>query len=115
MGGAILNTIAVAIGSLAGLLIGNRLPRKIQESVVTGLGFVTLVVGLSNAQKTGNIIIPLLSICIGVILGELINVQGALERLAGWLQAKFGQSPSSTAREGATDSQATQQPDSRTR
>jgi uncharacterized membrane protein YqgA involved in biofilm formation len=81
--------LTVAIGSALGLLIGNRLPQKIQESVVTGLGLVVLVVGISNAGRTGNIIIPLISLVVGVIIGELLNIQGALERFGGWLQAKF--------------------------
>jgi uncharacterized membrane protein YqgA involved in biofilm formation len=89
MGGTILNVITVAIGTALGLLIGNRLSQKIQESVVTGLGLVTLFIGLSNAGTTGNPIIPLLSLVIGVIVGELLNLQGALERLAGWLQGRF--------------------------
>jgi uncharacterized membrane protein YqgA involved in biofilm formation len=81
--------ITVAIGSALGLLIGNRLSEKIQQSVVTGLGLVTLVVGMSNAQTTGNIIIPLLSIVIGVIIGELLHIDEALERFGGWLQTRF--------------------------
>jgi uncharacterized protein len=89
MNGAILNMMTVAIGSAIGLLVGNRLPQKMQESVVTGLGLVTLFVGLGNAGKTGNIIIPLLSIAIGVIIGELLDLQGKLERFGGWLQGRF--------------------------
>ncbi len=88
MGGTILNVITVLIGSLVGLAIGNRLPQKIQESVVTGLGLVTLFVGMSNAGKTGNVIVPLLSVALGVIIGELLDIQGALERFAGWLQSR---------------------------
>ena len=38
MGGTILNTITVLIGSTLGLLVGNRLSERIQESVITGLG-----------------------------------------------------------------------------
>lgn len=93
MGGTILNIITVAIGSLLGLLIGNRLSAKIQESVVTGLGLVTLYVGISNASKTGNVIIPLLSIATGAIIGELLDIQSALERFGGWLQRRFGGNP----------------------
>lgn len=89
MTGALLNMLTVAIGSAIGLLVGNRLPPKMQESVVTGLGLVTLLVGLQNAWKTGNVIIPLLSIAIGVILGELLDIQGKLERFGGWLQGRF--------------------------
>lgn len=93
MGGTILNMITVAIGSLLGLLIGNRLSAKIQESVVTGLGLVTFFVGISNAGKTGNVIIPLLSIATGVIIGELLDLHGTLERFGGWLQVKFAGQP----------------------
>ncbi|MEZ4669742.1 MAG: DUF554 domain-containing protein [Anaerolineae bacterium] len=89
MSGAILNMITVAIGSAFGLLIGNRLPQKIQESVVTGVGLVTILVGIQNAEKSGNVIIPLLSVAIGVIIGELLDLHGKLERLGGWLQARF--------------------------
>ncbi len=89
MGGTLLNALTVAIGSALGLLVGGRLPGRIQESVVTGLGLVTLFVGISNAGQTGNVIIPLLSIALGAILGEMLDLDGALQRLAGWLQARF--------------------------
>lgn len=89
MGGTILNVITVAIGSLLGLFIGNRLSQKIQESVVTGLGLVTMFVGISNAGKTGNVIIPLLSIAIGAIIGETLDIERYLERFGGWLQSRF--------------------------
>jgi uncharacterized membrane protein YqgA involved in biofilm formation len=88
MGGTILNTITVLIGSTLGLLVGNRLSQRIQESVVTGLGLVTLYVGFSNANETGNVIIPLLSLVIGAIIGELLRLDVQLERFAGWLQAR---------------------------
>ncbi len=97
MDGTILNLITVAIGSAFGLLIGNRLPTRIQESVVTGLGLITLFVGFSNALKTGNVIIPLLSLVVGVIIGELLDIEGALERFGGWLQARLAGRGESTA------------------
>lgn len=90
MGGTILNAITVAIGSTLGLLIGNRLSEKIQQSVITGLGLVTLFVGVSNAGQTGNVIIPLISLVTGAIVGELLNIDLALERFGGWLQSRFG-------------------------
>lgn len=103
MGGTILNVITVAIGTALGLLIGNRLSQKIQESVVTGLGLVTLFIGLSNAGTTGNPIIPLLSLVIGVIVGELLNLQGALERLAGWLQRRFADGKAAEGTDAESD------------
>jgi uncharacterized membrane protein YqgA involved in biofilm formation len=91
--------LAVLAGSGLGLLIGNRLPARVQESVVFGLGLVTLFVGLENATRSGNIIIPLLSVAAGVILGELLNIHAGLERLGGWLQGRFGGGQSSPGSE----------------
>lgn len=90
MVGTLINALTVAVGSALGLLIGGRLPARIQQSVVTGLGFVTLVVGIDNALKTGNIIIPLLSIGAGAIVGELLDFDGRLKAFGGWLQRRFG-------------------------
>jgi uncharacterized membrane protein YqgA involved in biofilm formation len=89
VGGAILNTLTVLIGSITGLLIGNRLPERIQTSVMTGLGLTTVMVGIGNAQATGNIIIPLISLVVGVIIGELLRIDVALERFGGWLRDRL--------------------------
>ncbi len=88
MGGTLLNSFTVLLGSSVGLLIGHRLPPRIQESVMTGLGLVTLVVGFSNANETGNIILPLLSLVIGAIVGERLRLDVRLERFAGGIQSR---------------------------
>lgn len=86
--GTIINVITVAIGSTLGIFVGDRLPKDTQTSVITGLGLVTLVVGMQNALDSGNIIIPLLSLSIGILVGEWINIQAKLDQFAGWLQSK---------------------------
>jgi len=102
--GTILNAFTVALGSAIGLLVGGRLPERIQTSVVTGLGLVTLVVGIDNALGTGNIILPLLSIGTGVIIGELLDLDGKLTAFGGWLQARFAAvKAGSTPEEGEGD------------
>jgi hypothetical protein len=84
-------------------LIGNRLPERIQQSVVTGLGLVTMFVGFDNASKTGNIIIPLLSLVTGAIIGELLQLDLRLEWLAGWIQARFASRMAAGDSAAATD------------
>jgi uncharacterized membrane protein YqgA involved in biofilm formation len=102
MRGTILNVLTVALGSSLGLLVGARLSERIQESVVTGLGLVTFYVGISNADKTGNVIIPLLSVCIGVIIGELLRIDLKLENFAAWLQRRYAGGEVSTPTETET-------------
>lgn len=91
MAGTILNVFTIIFGTLIGITVGNRLSKQMQESVMTGLGFVTLLIALQNAWKTGNPLIPLLSVIIGVIIGELLGLDAAVRRFGGWLQAKAAQ------------------------
>jgi uncharacterized protein len=103
MGGTLLNTLTVALGSLIGLRIGDRLSARMQESVITGLALVTVFVGLDNAAQTGNVIIPLVSIVLGVIIGELLRIDHGLERLAGWLQRRAGDAEAETPEQASAD------------
>lgn len=89
MGGTLLNIVTVFIGSIIGMSVGNRFTDKMQESVVIGLGIITLIVGLQNAFATGNIIIPLLATVLGVLIGEALRIDVALESFAGWLETRF--------------------------
>jgi len=88
MTGTILNVATVLVGSVLGTVLGNRLPEKVRETVVHGLGLTTLVIGLSLALKTQNILIALASILLGGISGELLDIEAALERLGRWLEAR---------------------------
>lgn len=105
MGGTLLNVVTVLIGSLIGMAVGNRFTEKMQESVVIGLGIITLIVGLQNAFATGNIIIPLLATVIGVLIGEVLRIDHALESFAGWLEKRFA-GDTETVSDSLTDTNA---------
>jgi hypothetical protein len=106
MRGTLLNTLTVLLGGALGLLIGNRLSQRVQESVITGLGLVTVFVGFSNAGKTGNVILPLLSLVSGAIIGELLRLDVQLERFAGWLQTRVQGGAADGAPQGEQDARA---------
>lgn len=97
MTGTILNMATILIGSLIGVRIGDRLPAKMQESIMGGLGLVTFVIGVQDALRTGNILIPLFSLLIGILIGELLDLDSALKRFGGWLQMQAGRIGRSSA------------------
>lgn len=88
MTGTILNVVTVLIGSGIGLLLGARFPERIRQTVMAGLGIMTLIVGVSMAIP-GNLLIVLFSMLIGGILGELLDLDGKLNALGRWLEARF--------------------------
>lgn len=88
--GTVINVGAVVVGGLLGTALGNRLPEKMRTTVLQGLGLITLTIGVTMAITTKNILIPLFSILIGGILGELLRIEDALERFGKWSEARLG-------------------------
>jgi uncharacterized membrane protein YqgA involved in biofilm formation len=68
--GTILNVAAILIGGSLGLLVGARLPERLRQTVVYGLGLFTGAIGIQMFLKTGNAIIVLASLLVGGMLGE---------------------------------------------
>jgi uncharacterized membrane protein YqgA involved in biofilm formation len=78
--GALLNVTTVAIGSLLGVLIGNRLAERFRETAMAVIGLVVLVLGLQMSWSTHNILLTLSGVLIGGVLGEWWRIDAALER-----------------------------------
>ncbi len=80
--GTLINIAAVVVGGGLGTLLGNRLPARIRETVMHGIGLVTLMVGVHLTLKTQNTLIVLGSVLIGALLGEWWQIDAGLERLS---------------------------------
>lgn len=89
MTGTILNVLTVVIGGTLGTLMGGRLPEKMRETVMHGLGLMTLVIGIQMALSTCNVLIVLASILVGGMVGELIGVQARLDAIGRKLEERF--------------------------
>lgn len=87
--GTLINFAAVIAGGLCGLLIGERLPERLKTIVISALGLMTITLGVGAAIRTANALIPLLALTIGAIIGELIDIDAAINRLGDWLKARF--------------------------
>lgn len=93
MTGTLINIVTVLIGSSIGLLSGPRLPERVRETVVAGLGLFTMAVGVSLfVESMGvegeNPLIPLISLLLGGILGEWWRIEARLASFGAWLQTR---------------------------
>lgn len=89
MVGTIVNIAAVLVGGSLGYLLGNRLPARMQETIIRGLGLVTLIVGFKMALGTQNILILMFSILLGGIWGEAWRLDDHLNTLGDRIEAWF--------------------------
>ncbi len=95
MTGTIINVITVIIGGTLGTFLGARLPDKMRETVMHGLGLLTFVIGLQMALTTRNILIVMASILFGGVIGEMLGIQNGLDAMGRNLEQRFarGQRP----------------------
>jgi len=96
LSGTLLNAATVLVGGILGTILGDRLPERIREQVVRGVGLFTLALGMKFALDTGNLLYLLGSIVLGGILGSLAGIDRRLNALGDALQRRFA-APGSTS------------------
>lgn len=88
--GTILNIITVLVGGSIGLVIGSRFTKNLNQAVIGVNGFVSMVIGVQMAFTSKNILIVLVSLALGVIIGEILDIDGRLQKFSHKMEDKFG-------------------------
>lgn len=87
--GAAVNCVAVFLGSLLGLLFKKGIPERVQKSLNYALSLCVLYIGIKGSFKGENTLIAALSLAIGTIIGELIDIDRHLNKFGDFLQKKL--------------------------
>lgn len=96
--GTIVNTAAIAIGGMIGMLLRKGIPDNYKSTVMQGLGLSVLVIGLMGAFKSENILLLIFSIVFGGIIGEKLKISNKLDDLGVWIENKTGKGEGSVAK-----------------
>ncbi len=87
--GVIVNVITVIVGSCIGLLLKKGIPEKVSSAVMIGLGACTLYIGISGSLCGENVLIAIASMILAAILGTLLDIDGAINRLGKAVENRF--------------------------
>lgn len=95
--GTWINVFTVILGSSLGLLLKDRFPAKMQIIITQGIGLLTIWIGLSMANSMGQVqvggidgaILGLISIVLGGVIGEWLQIEERLTAMGNWLKRKF--------------------------
>jgi uncharacterized membrane protein YqgA involved in biofilm formation len=91
MTGTFINVGTVLLGTFLGVLLGGRLPERMQQRVLAGLGLAVLVLGVDNglAWRDTNALYVIGGVLLGGLAGEAIGIEDRLQRLGDRLQRRF--------------------------
>ncbi len=92
--GTLVNTLAAVVGGLLGSLLKKGIPERFADLVQKGLALCVLYIGIKGSLVGTNTLVTILSLVLGAILGELLNIDGGIERLGAWAQSKLSRSGS---------------------
>lgn len=76
--GTIVNALAIAVGTLIGVLLRSGIPSKYKETSVAALGLAIILIGLKGAWETNNSLIMIAALVLGAIIGEFLKIEDRL-------------------------------------
>lgn len=92
MWGVWVNALAVVAGGLAGSRLRHGIPERFEKSINKGLALCVLLIGITGAIQTENVILVIISMVLGTALGEWMRLEDRLDALGNWAQKKLARS-----------------------
>lgn len=87
--GTIVNTAAVAVGGIIGILLKKKMPERVTSIYFQAIGLFTMAIGMSMAVKMEHILIVVASLDLGSLLGEWMNIENWVNTLGENFKQRF--------------------------
>lgn len=96
--GTVVNSVAIILGSLFGIIIKQGIKDQYKKTVMDGVGLSVIIIGITGGIKSENIILVIISIVLGSIIGEAIGIEGKLDNLGEKLENLLGKEDSNISK-----------------
>ncbi|MGM0836945.1 MAG: DUF554 domain-containing protein [Bacillota bacterium] len=87
--GTIVNGICIILGTLLGKLF-TRIPEKTKETVMKVIGLAVFLLGAQMGFKSNEFLIVIISLVLGAVIGEWIDLDRLLNNVGIWIEKKVG-------------------------
>ena len=91
--GAFVNFLLVIAGSFVGLLLKKGIPDRVQKTVMAAMALSVIYIGVIGILEDGiNTLMIIISLGIGGTIGELLDLDGVINRLGQKIEDRFKKS-----------------------
>jgi uncharacterized membrane protein YqgA involved in biofilm formation len=88
--GTIVNAVTVLFCALGGsFLVRKGIPGRFEEILKKDVGLALICIGIKGGVESRRTLLFIMSIVAGGLLGELIDIEGAMKRLGDWAEKKL--------------------------
>jgi uncharacterized protein len=92
--GVVVNAVTIIICALIGIVVGrffkNGLPVRFEEIIKKALGLSIIYIGIAGAMNNKRVMLLIISMVVGSLIGELINIDKGMNSLGLWAERKLG-------------------------
>ncbi|MDI3477391.1 MAG: uncharacterized protein PWQ59_916 [Thermoanaerobacterium sp.] len=98
--GTLVNAASIVAGSIAGTLFKIGIPDRVKTTVMHAISLSVLIIGFDSALKYKNLLLVIISLAIGGILGELLDIEKKLNEFGNFLERRLARGSESRISEG---------------
>ena len=88
--GVIVNSIAIIICALAGRFLVKGLPARFEEIIKKAIGLSIIYIGISGALENQRVMLLIISMVVGSMIGEWIDIHKGMNSIGIWVEEKLG-------------------------
>jgi hypothetical protein len=89
MTATVINALAIIAGSLFGLVFSRKITETFKTVIFTGVGFVSLLLGIKMSLEAGNILFLALALVAGGLTGTWLDIEKAILGFGVFLKRKL--------------------------
>jgi uncharacterized membrane protein YqgA involved in biofilm formation len=90
MFGPVVNAAVIIVCSLAGCFLVRGIPARFEDLIKKAIGLSIIFVGIQGAMDGQRLLLLIMSMVVGAVIGELINIDKWMNRLGVWAEQKLG-------------------------
>jgi len=89
--GVLVNVAAIVIGGTIGLFARKGLNEKVKLVVIQGIGLSIIIIGVSGAILTKNVLLLVISLALGGAVGSLLKIDDRLDNVGLKIEQRFSE------------------------
>ncbi len=87
--GTLVNTGAIIVGSLVGYFFKNLIPEKYSDTIMKAISLGVIMIGLQMALEVQNVLLMIISLFLGSLIGEILNIEKGLDKAGDFVENKL--------------------------
>lgn len=86
--GTIVNIATIILGSGLGLLLRKGIPQRLTDAVMKAVALCVIYIGIDGCLEGNNTLVAIVSMALGTLIGELLDLDGRLNSLGEKIESK---------------------------